>query len=264
MVSLMLSLFWKGSFMRKVVFDTKAEMGAAAARMAIHEITTALDRAGEASIILATGASQFETLDCLVRTPQVDWARVTMFHLDEYIGLPESHPAGFRKYLQERFVTRVGTLKAAHFINGNAPDLDVECRRLGDLILMNPVDVALVGIGENGHLAFDDPPADFETEEPYLVVELDGACRSQQLGEGWFQTIEDVPRRAISMSIRQIMKSRAILVSVPDQRKARAASDALEGPVSDTVPASILQRHPCCTVFMDAPAASLLSEYERG
>ena len=255
--------FLKGPFMRKIAYRTKAEMGAAAARMAIGEISTALDRASEASVILATGASQFETLDCLVKSPAVDWSRVTMFHLDEYIGLGESHRAGFRKYLKERFVDRVGALKAAHFVNGDAPDASAECRRLGELIRMNPVDVALVGIGENGHLAFNDPPADFDTEDPYLVVELDEACRAQQLGEGWFQAIEDVPRRAISMSIRQIMKSRVILVSVPDERKARAVADALEGPVSNTVPASVLQKHPCCTVFMDVPAASLLTEYEK-
>ena len=239
-------------------------MGAAAARMAIGEITTVLDRASEASIILATGASQFETLDCLVSSPAVDWSRVTMFHLDEYIGLGESHRAGFRRYLKERFVDRVGALKAAHFVNGDAPDASAECRRLGELIRMNPVDVALVGIGENGHLAFNDPPADFDTEDPYLVVKLDDACRGQQLGEGWFDTIEDVPRQAISMSIRQIMKSRVILVSVPDERKARAVAAALEGPVSDTVPASVLQQHSGCTVFMDAPAASLLAQYKKG
>jgi glucosamine-6-phosphate deaminase len=250
--------------MRKVVYETKAEMGASAGRTAIQEIAAALDRAPEASVILATGASQFETLDCLVSTTEVDWSRVTMFHLDEYIGLGESHRAGFRKYLTERFVDRVGALKAAHFVNGDAPDARAECRRLGELIRTNPVDVALVGIGENGHLAFNDPPADFDTEDPYLVVELDEACRAQQLGEGWFETIEDVPRRAISMSIRQIMKSRVILVSVPDDRKARAVADALEGPVSNTVPASILQQHPCCTIFMDAPAANLLTEYEKG
>ena len=249
--------------MRKVAYKTKAEMGAAVARMAIVEISTALDRASAASVILATGASQFETLDGLANSQAVDWSRVTMFHLDEYIGLGESHPAGFRKYLKERFVDRVGTLKASHFVNGDAPDPIAECMRLGELIRMNPVDVALVGIGENGHLAFNDPPADFDTEDPYLVVELDEACRAQQLGEGWFETIEDVPHRAISMSIRQIMKSRVILVSVPDKRKARAVADALEGPVSNTVPASVLQQHPCCTVFMDTPAASLLTEYEK-
>ena len=250
--------------MRKVAYETKAQMGAAAGRMAIQEITAVLDRASEASVILATGASQFETLDCLAGASNVDWSRVTMFHLDEYIGLSEAHPASFRKYLKERFVDRVGALKAANFVNGDASDPVAECRRLGELIRMNPVDVALVGIGENGHLAFNDPPADFDTEEPYLVVELDEACRAQQLGEGWFRAIEDVPRRAISMSIRRIMKSRVILVSVPDERKARAVADALEGPVSNTVPASVLQQHSCCTVFMDAPAAGLLAQYEKG
>ena len=250
--------------MRKVVYETKAEMGAAAGRKAIQEIAATLDTAPEASIILATGASQFETLDCLASTTEVDWSRVTMFHLDEYIGLDESHRASFRRYLKERFVERVGNLKAVHFVNGDAPDAIAECRRLGGLIRTKPVDVALVGIGENGHLAFNDPPADFDIDDPYLVVELDEACRAQQLGEGWFETIEGVPRQAISMSIRRIMKSRVILASVPDERKARAVAAALEGPVSNAVPASILQQHPCCTVFMDAAAASLLTQYEKG
>ena len=150
-------------------------------------------------------------------------------------------------------------LKAAHLINGEA-DADKECERLGDLIRKHPIDVALVGIGENGHLAFNDPPADFETEEPYIVVELDEACRKQQLGEGWFNTLEDVPQQAISMSIKQIMKSKYIICSVPDSRKAIAVKNTLTQPVSNLYPASILQLHPDCIFFLDKDSASMLPD----
>lgn len=211
-------------------------------------------RIGE-RVIWATGASQFEMLEALVGLP-VDWGRVTGFHLDEYLGLPMSHPASFRRYLKERLVERV-PLAAFHYIGGEG-DPEAECRRVGGLIAAAPVDVAFIGIGENGHLAFNDPPADFETQAPYLVVELDEACRRQQLGEGWFPTLEAVPRRAISMSVRQILKSRAIICTVPDRRKAGAVRAAVKGPVTPRVPASILQTHPEVTLFLDRESASLL------
>jgi len=249
--------------MRKTVYATKAAMGAAAAADAAARIRAAIRDRGAAHVILATGASQFETLEALVAAPGIDWSRVTMFHLDEYLGMDASHPASFVRYLRERFVHKVPALKAAHFLDGTAPDPQAECRRVGDLLLRSPIDVACVGIGENGHLAFNDPPADFTTEAPYLVVDLDEACRRQQFGEGWFRTIDDVPRRAISMSVRQILKSRALVVTVPDARKAQALKGALEGPVTPLVPASILQTHPDCAVYMDTPAAALLSAYER-
>ena len=246
--------------MDKFIYKTKAQMGAAAAKDAAKAIRRAITAKGDANIILATGTSQYETLKNLVAEKGIDWAKVTMFHLDEYIGLGTDHPASFRKYLKERFVDKVRDLKAAHFVNGEADDPQQECKRLGDVIEKQPVDVALVGIGENGHLAFNDPPADFETEEPFIIVELDEKCRKQQLGEGWFETLEQVPRRAISMSIRQIMKSTHIICSVPDKRKAEAAKNAFEGPVTNMCPASILQTHPNCKIFMDEEAASLLSQ----
>jgi glucosamine-6-phosphate deaminase len=183
---------------------------------------------------------------------------VVFFHLDEYVGLPDTHPASFRRYLRERIVERVHP-GAFHFVEGDALDVAAECRRAGALLAAKPIDVAFVGIGENGHLAFNDPPADFETEEPYLVLALDDACRRQQLGEGWFERLEDVPARAISMSIRQILKSREILAVVPDRRKAAAVRDCLELPVSPTRPASALRRHPRTTLFLDRDSASLLS-----
>jgi glucosamine-6-phosphate deaminase len=239
-------------------FDTKADLGAAAAARAAEVLQAAIARHGHARAIAATGASQFEFLEALTALEGVDWGKVEVFHLDEYVGLPPTHPASFRRYLRERLVERVHP-KAFHPINGEADDPHAECRRVGALIAKAPVDVAFVGIGENGHLAFNDPPADFETEEPYLVVELDEACRRQQLGEGWFDGLEDVPPRAISMSVRQIMKAREIVVSVPDERKARAVRDCLEGEVTSQHPASILQRHPHTTIYLDRDSASLLS-----
>jgi glucosamine-6-phosphate deaminase len=238
-------------------FDTKLALGQAAAERASAAIGEAIARSGTARVIAATGASQFEFLDALTATAGVDWGRVETFHLDEYVGLPDTHPASFRRYLRKRIVERVHP-RAFHFLAGDAPDPAAECRRVGALLAQAPVDVAFVGIGENGHLAFNDPPADFETDEPYLVVELDEACRRQQLGEGWFKTLDEVPRRAISMSVRQILKSREVLCIVPDARKARAVRDCLEEEVSPRHPASILRTHPRTTLFLDRDSAALL------
>jgi glucosamine-6-phosphate deaminase len=246
--------------MRKLIFKTKQQLGKAAAKAAADHIKKAIQTKGSTNIILATGASQFETLAELVHTEGIDWSKVTMFHLDEYIGLAPDHPASFRRYLHQRFVAKVGTLKAVHFVNGDAADPQAECDRLNQIIADHPIDLALVGIGENGHLAFNDPPADFYTDRPYIIVSLDERCRNQQLGEGWFERLDDVPTRAISMSIRQIIKSACIIASVPDRRKARAVKDALEGPLTNACPASILQNHPNCEIFLDLDSASLLSD----
>jgi len=246
--------------MKKYIYETSGDMAAAAGHCAAQVIRKAVKEKGQANIILATGASQFEMLRNLVVRPGLDWLRVAMFHLDEYIGFGPEHPASFRKYLQERFVDRVAPLQSVYFVRGEAEDPAAECRRLGMLIQAHPIDLACIGIGENGHLAFNDPPADFETQEPYLVVKLDDRCRRQQLGEGWFKTFEQVPNRAISMSIRQIMKSRQLVVTVPDERKAEAVKNALEGPLTPMCPASILREHPDCSIFLDAPAASLLAD----
>lgn len=246
--------------MRVEVFDSKREMGGAAARDAAEAIRGAIAARGEARVVAATGASQFEFLDALAREEGLAWGKVTFFHLDEYTGLPESHPASFRRYLRERLASRVRP-GAFHFINGEAPDPHEECRRLGELISQGEVDVAFVGIGENGHLAFNDPPADFETEEPYIVVKLDEACRRQQVGEGWFKGLEEVPRRAISMSIRQILKARRVICAVPDRRKAAAVRDCLELEVSPLRPASALQRHEGATIYLDRESASLLKHH---
>lgn len=236
------------------------EMGRLAAAEAAERIRQAIQARGTANIVVATGASQFEVLAALV-AENIEWPKVVGFHLDEYIGLSETHPASFRNYLRKRLVDLV-PFRAFHFINGEA-DPEAECRRVGQLISAHPTDVALVGIGENGHLAFNDPPADFETEQPYIIVELDEACRRQQLGEGWFASFDEVPRCAISMSIRQIMKSQAIICSVPDRRKAEALRAAVAGPVTPLVPASILQQHPQVTIYVDPPAAELLTQTEK-
>lgn len=242
------------------VFPNKEAMGQAAAERAARLLREAIRLRGAANLVLATGASQFEMLSALV-VQEVDWPRVTAFHLDEYIGLPPDHPASFRRYLRERFVELLPTLGMFHFVDGQA-DPRAECRRLGTLLDRHPIDVACVGIGENGHLAFNDPPADFETVDAYLVVQLDDACRRQQLGEGWFPTIDSVPRSAVSMSIRRILTSRAIVCTVPDARKAAAVQKAVEGPITPLLPASILQTHPDCRLYLDPPAAALLKKVQ--
>lgn len=242
--------------MEIIIAKSKQDLGVQAAVMGSSLIKNAISDHGKANVIVATGASQFEMLSELVKQ-DVDWSVVTAFHLDEYIGIPVSHPASFRKYLKERFADLVH-LKEFHYVNGDSGDATSECNRLGDIISGYPIDVAFVGIGENGHLAFNDPPADFDTEAAYLVVNLDDACRRQQMGEGWFKSFEDVPQQAISMSIRQIMKSKSIICSVPDERKAQAVKQTLGITVSNKIPASILQRHPATWLYLDGYSASLL------
>ncbi len=245
--------------MKIIITHDAKELGQAAGHAAAALIRKAIAEKGSANIILATGTSQFETLNQLISEPGIDWSNVVMFHLDEYIGIPSTSKASFRNYLKERFIDKIPVLKAAHLINGET-DAEAECRRLGDLIRKHLVDVALVGIGENGHLAFNDPPADFVTEQPYIIVALDEACRRQQLGEGWFHTFADVPKQAITMSINQIVKSKHIICSVPDTRKAMAVKNTLEQAVSDLYPASILQLHNNCTFYLDEASAELLSQ----
>jgi len=244
--------------MKIIVQNDPVALGKEAGKEAAQIIRATLKKRGFANIILATGTSQFETLNQLTRE-EVDWKHVTMFHLDEYLGLPESSPASFRKYLKERFIQKTGGLQQFYLINGENNPAE-ECQRLNDIIAKAPIDLTLLGIGENGHLGFNDPPADFETEEPFIVVDLDEKCRRQQLGEGWFQQIDDVPRRAITMSIKQIMKSAQIICSVPDSRKAQAVKDCFENPVSNLFPGSILQEHTHCTCFLDRFSSALLEK----
>jgi glucosamine-6-phosphate deaminase len=245
--------------MNVVIAKNKKESGRAAAEVGADLIRRALKKNGRANVIVATGASQFDVLANLVKAENIAWNNVTAFHLDEYVGLPITHGASFRKYLWERFVKQLPLpLAAFHYVNAEVSP-QAECDRLAKIIAKHPIDVAFIGIGENAHVAFNDPPADFRTHKPYLVVDLDEACRKQQLGEGWFPSLKAVPRRAISMSPNQIMKSAAIVCTVPDERKARAVRDSLEGEITPDVPASILQRHSNCTLFLDKASASLLS-----
>jgi glucosamine-6-phosphate deaminase len=238
------------------VFEDKIQLGEAAARQAADAIKRAITERGEARIIAATGASQFEFLKALIDTPGIDWSKVEMFHLDEYVGLPIAHPASFRKYLIERLV-EPARIQKHHLLDGEADPGEV-CRKAGEQISSAPIDAAFVGIGENGHLAFNDPPADFETEEPYIVVTLDEACRRQQVGEGWFAGIDDVPKQAISMTVKQILRSREIVCIVPDARKAQAVKDCFEKEISPQFPASILRTHPNTTVYLDQESSALL------
>jgi glucosamine-6-phosphate deaminase len=240
------------------ISDATEEMGFAAAEAGGTLIREAIRERGGATIIVATGASQFTMFARLVSL-DIDWSRVHAFHLDEYVGISRDHPASFRKYLRERFADQLPVpIGSFAFVEGDAPDPDEECRRLSSLIAARTVDVAFVGIGENGHLAFNDPPADFTTTTPYIVVELDEACRRQQMGEGWFASLGDVPERAISMSCREILRARHIICTVPDERKSRAVACAVEGPVSPECPASILKEHPDCALYLDRAAASRL------
>ena len=238
------------------VFTSKQALGEAAARQAATSINRAVAERGRARILAATGASQFEFLAALTTRADVDWSRVEMFHLDEYVGVGADHPASFRRYLLERLIRPTG-LQHHHLLEGDRDPEEV-CRQVGAAIKEAPIDCAFVGIGENGHLAFNDPPADFETPEAYIVVTLDEACRRQQVGEGWFKGLADVPERAISISIRQILAAREIICVVPDARKAEAVRLCLAGPVSPSAPASILQTHPNTTVYLDTASAALL------
>jgi glucosamine-6-phosphate deaminase len=239
------------------VFDTKSALGEAAGNHAAQIIQHAIAERSVAYLIAATGASQFEFLDALT-VQNIDWSKVVFFHLDEYVGLPETHPASFRKYLRERIVDRVHP-REFHLIDGEAADVIAECGRVGNLISRHEIDAAFLGIGENGHIAFNDPPADFETQQPYIVVDLDERCRRQQVGEGWFADVAEVPRQAISMSVQQIMKARNLLCIVPDQRKAEAVRMCVELEVSPLRPASILQRHNSVTLYLDRESSSALA-----
>jgi glucosamine-6-phosphate deaminase len=239
------------------IFEGKMELAEAAAVHAAKAILGAIKERGLARIVAATGSSQFEFLEALTTTAGIDWQKVELFHLDEYIGVPMTHPASFCKYLQERLIEKTG-ITVLHLLNGAADPTEI-IHRASESIKTSPIDVTFAGIGENGHLAFNDPPANFETNDPYIIVNLDEACRRQQVGEGWFANVSAVPSRAISMSVRQILKSRAIICVVPDARKAQAVKDCFEGPISPMAPASILRTHASATIYLDRQSAALLS-----
>jgi glucosamine-6-phosphate deaminase len=239
------------------ILADKFSLGQAAADHAARSLRWALSNHGSARIVAATGASQFEFLDALTGVPDIDWSRVEVFHLDEYVGLPPTHPASFRKYLFDRLIHRAGITRY-YLLDGDG-DPHGTVTRTGTELQSKPVDLLFAGIGENGHIAFNDPPADFQVSAPYLIVDLDEACRQQQVNEGWFSKLTDVPKKAISMSVRQIMRSKEIIVVVPDTRKARAVKACLEGEISPMMPASILRTHPNATIYLDTDSAALLS-----
>jgi len=246
--------------MRCEIFETKKQMAQTAAKKAIQILKEAILSKGHASFIAATGKSQFEFLENLVNDSSIDWSKTTMFHLDEYIGLPATHPASFRRYLKERFIDKVHPGRV-HLIMGDMSGPEEDCEQLNKIIASKEIDVAFVGIGENGHLAFNDHPADFETEKPFMIVDLDEACRKQQYDESWFSDISDVPKQAISISVRQLMKSKNIICVVPDKRKAQAVKHRLEKAVSSMYPASILRKHAHAFIYLDKNSASMLNKY---
>lgn len=245
--------------MRIYINKGDKELGKNAAELIVSLLNEAIKEKGEARILLSTGASQFSTIEALLDS-DVDWSKVEMFHLDEYINLDENHPASFRKYLQERFTSKLN-LKKAHFVNGNG-DVEKNIRELTEEVRKSPIDVGVIGIGENSHIAFNDPPADFETKESFIVVNLDERCKNQQVREGWFNTIEDVPTQAITMSVNQILSCKTIISSVPYDVKARAVKDTLSEPINNMVPATILKTHGNWHLFLDETSASLFYKLE--
>lgn len=239
------------------ISDSNIALGQLAGESAAQKIKSAIKKNGQANIVMATGTAQYETLKVLINDKSIDWAKVVMFHLDEYIGIPATHKASFRKFLTERFLDHVPALRKANLINGS-DNVEAELNYLNAEITQYPIDVALIGIGENGHVAFNDPPADFDIEDPFITVELDQACRQQQVSEGWFDSIDLVPTRAISMSVKQMMKAKVIIASVPDDRKATAVYNTLRQAVDPMFPSTILQLHPNCEIYLDKASAKLI------
>ena len=239
------------------VFDDKNALGEAAAAQAAAAIRGAIAGRARARVVAASAASQLQFLEALTATPGIDWKRVELFHLDEYIGLPMTHPASFCKFLHDHLISKTG-ITHYHLLNGEADPVQV-IREATKAIAEAPIDVSFVGIGENGHLAFNDPPADFQTEEPYIIVNLDEACRRQQVGEGWFKDIDEVPKRAISMSVRQVLRSHEIIAVVPDTRKAQAIKACFDGSITPVAPSSIMRTHHNATIYLDKHSAALLS-----
>jgi len=239
------------------VFPDKTSLGTAAAEQAVAAMRPAIHERGRVRVVAASAASQFEFLAALTRSADVPWKNVELFHLDEYIGLPMDHPASFCHFLHEHLIDKTG-ITNYHLLNG-ADDLAKVIRTVGQALTSAPIDIAFLGIGENGHIAFNDPPADFETEEPFLVVNLDEVCRRQQVGEGWYKNISEVPKQAISMSVRQMLKAKEILAVVPDSRKAQAVHACFDGEISPLAPASILRTHPRATIYLDTHSAALLN-----
>ena len=229
------------------------ELGLSAAHFAALKLNEAITRNGEARLVVSTGSSQFETFQALLKE-KVEWERVEVFHLDEYIGLPITHNASFRKYLNERFISHIRS-KKFHSVDVEG-DIENKIRLLTTEIRKKPVDIGLIGIGVNGHIAFNDPPADFDNREAYIIVNLDDQCRLQQVNEGWFKSMEDVPSRAVSMTPWQIMQCKTIVSCVPHKVKALSVRNTLINKLTNMVPATLLKQHKDFHLYLDTNSAS--------
>ena len=243
--------------MNMYVLETPAELGKSAAKQAADLIKEAIASKGSARILLSTGASQFDTITNL-RAADIDWTKVEMFHLDEYIGISPDHPASFEKYLRERFIGSELKLKKAHFIKGMQDPAQAIAHVTAE-IRKAPIDVALIGIGENAHIAFNDPPANFDTKEAFIIVDLDEACKQQQVREGWFATLDDVPKHAITITPYEIMQSKVVISAVPHVQKANAIKNTMENDVTNMVPSTLLKTHADWSLYLDKASASMLS-----
>jgi glucosamine-6-phosphate deaminase len=237
------------------ILENSEELGKNAASLTAQKLRDAIDRKGTARLLVSTGASQFDTLSALVKE-DVNWNKVEMFHLDEYVGIDETHKASFRKYLKERLISKVN-FKATHLVDGTG-DIQQTLEALTAIVRKAVIDVGLIGIGENSHIAFNDPPADFECEDAYKLVTLDERCKRQQVREGWFKTVDDVPKQAISMTVKQILACESIISCVPYSVKAQAVKDTLYEEISPMVPATILKTHKDWNLFLDRSSAALV------
>ncbi|HUA61994.1 MAG TPA: glucosamine-6-phosphate deaminase [Verrucomicrobiae bacterium] len=241
------------------VYKDKRQLGAAAAGQAASILERQIRENGAARILISTGNSQLEMIAELVQHPEIDWRFVEMFHIDEYVGLAATHPASFRYWVKTRLADPVQPGEV-HYLAGDAGDVDQECRRYAKLLARRPVDLAFVGFGENGHIGFNDPhEADFHDPLAVRRVTLDEKCRLQQVGEGHFPSLDAVPTEALTLTCPTLVSAREIVCCVPDQRKAEAVRNALQGPIAPSCPASILRNHPRACVYLDTPSASLLA-----
>jgi glucosamine-6-phosphate deaminase len=240
------------------VYRTQSDLAGDAAAIAQRHLQETLARQGAASVILATGNSQLQFLEALVALGGMDWSRITLFHMDEYLGIDADHPASFRRYLRDRVESRVKP-RQFQYLEGNALLPLKECERYAKLLAAQPIDLCCLGIGENGHLAFNDPPvADFNDPHPVKLVMLDEVCRRQQVGEGHFPNLEAVPQYAFTLTIPTLCSARRMLCIVPEARKAQAVKNTLCGPIRPACPASFLRRQSHCTLFLDSDSAGML------
>ena len=241
------------------VYSSKSQMGKAAASDAAELMRDAISRQGHVRIIVATGNSQTDFIKALTTDENLDWKMVEVFHMDEYVGMSSSHPASFAHWLETR-VTAVVHPGMVHYVRGNSSELEAETRRYGALLTSGTIDLCFLGIGENGHIAFNDPhTADFGDPLPVKRVTLDTKCRLQQVGEGHFPSLEAVPKEAITLTCPMLMSARNLICCVPESRKAEAVRNALEGPLSEQCPASLIITHPRTTIYLDPESAALLN-----